>query len=232
MSWFQDLAGKAENILNKIDQNAATVLHQQKSDQSNEPLIGDDSSNPNHLIEVMCDSVTVPKSGSSLRDDRPAGFTPKNMLSLKKSPAVKRPTIEPGIPVYPTIDPDIFDNVEMIPMASTTTKSSSNSTSRRSSLSSRGDRTVIETDQQNGTANPAMTTSATSSVASAAGSIDPELAALRIVLNEIKTERDECKDELETLREQINNANTRSVIKDLQTVCVQLREEQETLIQR
>lgn len=217
MSWFQDLAGKAENILNKIDQNAATVLH--KSDQATEPLIGDSS---NHLIEVKCE----PKSGSSsLRDDRPAGFTPKNMLSLKKSPAVKRPPpIEPGFTVY--------NDVENIPMASTTTKSSSNSTSRRSSLSSRGDRTVIEAAEQNGVVNLSMTTSATSSVASGVGSVDPELSALKIILNEIKTERDECKDELETLREQINNANTRSVIKDLQTVCVQLREEQEALIQR
>lgn len=231
MSWLQDLAGKAENILNKIDQNAATVLHhQQKSDQVTEQLIDDSG---NHLIEVKCEQ-SVPKSGitASLRDDRPVGFTPKNMLSLKKSPAVKRPpTIEPVVAVYPTIDPDIFDDVEKIPMASTTTKSSSNSTSRRSSLSSRGDRTVIET-EQNGAANPAMTLSSTSSVTSAGGNIDPELIALKIVLNEIKTERDECKDELETLREQINNANTRSVIKDLQGVCVQLREEQDSLIQR
>lgn len=28
MSWLQDLAGKAETMLNKLDQNAATVLHQ------------------------------------------------------------------------------------------------------------------------------------------------------------------------------------------------------------
>lgn len=225
MSWFQDLAGKAENILNKIDQNAATVLHhQQKIDQSNESLIGDSS---NHLIEVKCESVSVAKSSSSIRDDRPAGFTPKNMLSLKKSPAVKRPpTVDPVV-----ADPDIYDDAEKIPMVSTTNKSSSNSTSRRSSLSSRGDRTVIEA-EQTGTVYPAMTTSSTSSVTSAGGSIDPELTALKIVLNEIKTERDECKDELETLREQINNANTRSVIKDLQTLCVQLREEQEALIQR
>lgn len=27
MAWFQNLAGKAEDLLNKIDQNAATVLH-------------------------------------------------------------------------------------------------------------------------------------------------------------------------------------------------------------
>lgn len=26
MAWFQNLAGKAEDLLNKIDQNAATVL--------------------------------------------------------------------------------------------------------------------------------------------------------------------------------------------------------------
>lgn len=27
MAWLQNLAGKAENLLNKIDQNAATVLN-------------------------------------------------------------------------------------------------------------------------------------------------------------------------------------------------------------
>lgn len=28
MAWFQNLADKAENLLNKIDQNAATVLNE------------------------------------------------------------------------------------------------------------------------------------------------------------------------------------------------------------
>lgn len=28
MSWLSDLAGKAENLLNKIDQNAAAVIHE------------------------------------------------------------------------------------------------------------------------------------------------------------------------------------------------------------
>lgn len=27
MAWFQNLAGRAEDLLNKIDQNAATVLN-------------------------------------------------------------------------------------------------------------------------------------------------------------------------------------------------------------
>lgn len=31
MSWLTDLAGKAENLLNKIDQNAAVVLKDKNS---------------------------------------------------------------------------------------------------------------------------------------------------------------------------------------------------------
>lgn len=31
MAWLQNLAGKAENLLNKIDQNAATVLNESTS---------------------------------------------------------------------------------------------------------------------------------------------------------------------------------------------------------
>lgn len=31
MAWFQNLAGRAEDLLNKIDQNAATVLNESNS---------------------------------------------------------------------------------------------------------------------------------------------------------------------------------------------------------
>ena len=36
MAWFQNLAGHAENLLNKIDQNAATVLNDGTKQTNNE----------------------------------------------------------------------------------------------------------------------------------------------------------------------------------------------------
>lgn len=38
MAWLQNLAGKAENLLNKIDQNAATVLNEHNKLQEKEIL--------------------------------------------------------------------------------------------------------------------------------------------------------------------------------------------------
>lgn len=37
MAWLQNLAGHAENLLNKIDQNAATVLN-----EGNKPIVIDE----------------------------------------------------------------------------------------------------------------------------------------------------------------------------------------------
>ena len=53
MSWFTDIAGKAENLLNKIDQNAATVLSEQQQLQQQRQ-------NDNHnLTEVISSSSSL-----------------------------------------------------------------------------------------------------------------------------------------------------------------------------
>ena len=50
MSWITDFAGKAEELLNKIDQNAATVIQEAKAanvsskEQLNEVITQNDSS--------------------------------------------------------------------------------------------------------------------------------------------------------------------------------------------
>lgn len=208
-SWFQDLAGKAENILNKIDQNAATVL-QQQTDSIIHPTTS-------ALTEVKCDPPPPSGIASATAIDKqrfPSSLlaTPK-MLSLKKPSSTTSIVSQQQESNHSAVELD-FDLPDGRPPTS-----SSASTSRRSSVSSRADRsTVIEV--------VAATPSSTSNAS------NPEVAALKIVLGEIKAERDEARQECELLREQINSTHTRTVIKDLEQICVQLRKENEAISQR
>lgn len=55
MSWFTDIAGKAENLLNKIDQNAASVLKQSEKDaEIQESLLAESN---NTLMSTSTDSI-------------------------------------------------------------------------------------------------------------------------------------------------------------------------------
>lgn len=56
MSWFTDLAGKAEDFLNQIDNNAANVLHKPKS--------GATGSSPAHRKSQSGSAATWSTSGA------------------------------------------------------------------------------------------------------------------------------------------------------------------------
>ncbi|EAT46721.1 AAEL002097-PB [Aedes aegypti] len=174
MSWLQDLAGKAENILTKIDQNAATVLTRQSAEENGdvEPL-----------LEV---TTTVP-----------AGETP---LASVKLPAPKALSL----------------NTE----GGGSVKSERQASSRRSSISSKRDGTVIEFN-----ANPVVVSGSQDS----GYSLEKELAATKIILAEVKSERDELKIELDSAQNQLNNAEQENKVKELEALCQALIDEKNEL---
>lgn len=191
MSWFTDLAGKAENILNKIDQNAATVLQQSVPTKSTHP------------DEILID----------INNETPTSSTPiKRTMTLSSKKLVLR--ADPG----DTLD-EKFDNDNI----ATDDRRSINSMSRRSSSSRAADEgTVIEVPQMS------VTSSLLSSMKGTVG-FEQELAAMKIVLSEVKLERDDLKAELESVLTQLKNVNKQSLVDELEYRCEQLATEKELL---
>lgn len=74
MSWFQDLAGKAENILTKIDKNAATVLQN--------PTRSVESADVEPLMEVTAVKFTMNNPGTVSGATRPETFFPESPSSI------------------------------------------------------------------------------------------------------------------------------------------------------
>lgn len=184
MSWFTDLAGKAENILNKIDQNAATVLHHSVTTKS---------SHPNDTqIDIKNETSTL--------------LTPvKRTMPLSSKKLLLR--VDPG----DTAD-DKLDNDNI----ATDDRRSINSMSRRSSSSRAADEaTVIEVPQMS------VSSSLLSSMKGTVG-FEQELAAMKIVLSEVKSERDDLKAELESVLTQLKIMNKQSLVDELDGKCEQL----------
>ncbi|KAG4070219.1 hypothetical protein HA402_003909 [Bradysia odoriphaga] len=192
MSWFTDLAGKAENILNKIDQNAATVLHQTSNTKST-----------TYPVESLSD-VRHEISHTLTPTKRIVPISSSKKLSLK---------LDPG-------DPDVDVTTE-IDNAAADDRQSVGSLSRRSSSSRAGDEsTVIEVTQTS--VSPSLLSSMKGTVG-----FEQELAAMKIVLSEVKTERDELKVELESALTQLKVVNKQSLIAELDAKCEQLEREKE-----
>lgn len=198
MSWFTDIAGKAENLLNKIDQNAASVLK-----QTNGQI--DDDSDASFLLEDNEHSQQSTPIEISMKSNQKS-------LSITKTPE---------------------RNKELLSVNGSTSqaKTGSNSNSRRSSISSKSSKaggTVIEktiiTDKHESSQPQEMRDQNTN--------LENELAAAKIVLNEIKSERDELKLEVESLVEQIKNENSQSIIKELQETCNKLAQERDSYIEK
>lgn len=127
MSWFQDLAGKAENILNQIDQNAANVL-----------LKADDKKKASQVdvpkevrLEIQPDEQ--PESSIPARQLlRTPDASPRAMMSLKKS--TSSASMDRSFRRTPEVVVErIVSSEQAYPLTN------SNSTSRRSSVSSRAD---------------------------------------------------------------------------------------------
>lgn len=183
MSWFTDLAGKAENILNKIDQNAATVLQQSTTTKSTYP------------DEILIDINNEPSLAPPI----------KRTLSSKK--LLLRP--DPGA--------DSTDEKVDNENSGTDDRRSMKSMSRRSSSSRAADEgTVIEVPQMS-------VSSALLSTMKGTVGFEQELAAMKIVLSEVKMERDDLKAELDSVLTQ------QTLVDELQTKCEQLARDKEIL---
>ncbi len=184
MSWFTDLAGKAENILNKIDQNAATVLQQ---------------------------SVTNPST--TYPDESLIDYKMETSTSL--TPAIQRPMKLSSKKLLLRADPgDTADE---------TSENDNNTPDDRQSVSSLSSSraadeggTVIEVPQMS--VSPSLLSSMKGKIG-----FEQELAAMKIVLSEVKSERDDLRAELESI------LNKQSLVAELDARCDQLTNENDQL---
>ncbi|XP_055602846.1 golgin-84 [Uranotaenia lowii] len=204
MSWLQDLAGKAENILTKIDQNAATVLHSVPKHSN-----GTDAE---PLIEVTSGDGLVLGDPEAPSFSKPS-FTTKAPLVLSSPKNVSRAASASHERSVPS------DSLLNINVDSGSMKSEKfNGSSRRSSISSRRDGTVIE-----------IAAKGPSESYDVHCSVDKELAATKILLAEIKSERDELKVELESALTELANAEGKTKIQELEELCQTLLKEKNDL---
>lgn len=232
-SWFSDLAGKAENILNKIDQNAASVLKNDR-DQLLEVKTGDAivGVNIETQIKVSRDSPEIRKISS-------------NALKLPKSPKKPIYGTSDRIPRFDHGGEPIKNNSNLLSVMSVAngddelklnvTSNASNS-SRRSSCSSRteGIQTVIEypITKPSTELSPnldIMQTSASSSSLQSAAEEKNEMIASRIVLAQLKAERDQMKSEIIDLKNQLAIAQKEDLVSELSATCDQLVGDKENL---
>lgn len=205
MSWLQDLAGKAENILTKIDQNAATVLTRQSAENGDVEAV-------EPLLEV---TATIPAVESS---PVPAKLPASKALSLN----VKSSSSPRGM-VRSASSASHERTSSYIEIEGGSVKSERQAaSSRRSSISSKKDGTVIEF-----TAAPAVVSSNTGP--DSGYTLEKELAATKIILAEVKSERDELKIELDSAQSLLNNSEHEDKIKELETLCQALIDEKNEL---
>lgn len=199
MSWLQDLAGKAENILTKIDQNAATVLTRQSAEENGdvEPLLEVTTTVPAGETPLASVKLPAPKA---LSLNVKAG-SPRGMVRSASSASHER---------------NHFFETE----GGGSVKSERQASSRRSSISSKRDGTVIEFN-----ANPVVVSGSQDS----GYSLEKELAATKIILAEVKSERDELKIELDSAQNQLNNAEQENKVKELEALCQALIDEKNEL---
>lgn len=217
-SWFSELAGKAENILNKIDQNAANVL---KTDDNGR----------DQLLEVKTSNSTE-TSINQQKTEIKQNYSSSNSLKLPRTPRK-----------FASISPDRksvqFDGTEPIESKSmngnesvvVNSFSNASNSSRRSSWSSKteGIQTVIEYPMYKTTAqavtsgnDSAMNISTSSNTLRNTAEERTELAATKIVLNQVKSERDQLKAEIIDLKDQLLNTQSRDIIAGLTTTVDQL----------
>ncbi|XP_058129143.1 golgin-84 [Anopheles ziemanni] len=200
MSWFQDLAGRAENILTKIDQNAATVL-QTRPDS-------DDVDTP--LLEVsVASETTAPKPA------KPRIVSTGSILSVKNSKGMTRSASNSSY------ERNIDENIETLSSKSEK-QNFSDTSSRRSSLNSKKDGTVIDM-------SAVMSNNATVPALDPGYSVEKELAAMKIILAEVKSERDELKSELDNAMSLLSNGEAEAKLLDLEALCQSLADEKNDL---
>lgn len=217
MSWLSDLAGRAESILNKIDQNAANVL-KSENDQ---------------LIEVKSNGDEKNAEISSIRRTEST-----NILKLSRTPKkiankVSEMDIIKGEKSLLNVSSN-EDTHQLDPSMSNASNSS-----RRSSWSSRTEGvTVIEYPMGVQTVTAAADadvavdmTSSVNSNQSADGKRN-ELAAIKIVVAQLKMERDQFKADLDEMMRRASLDRSNEMIADLERTCDELMAEKEQISEK
>lgn len=225
-SWFTELAGKAENILNKIDKNAASVLKNESNERD-------------QLLEIRSSNDII-NGVHSIQNHSPIirQTIPVNSLKLSKSAKI---LISPNRKAQFDIDEYEKNDGKFLGVTNgedtITSFSNTSNSSRRSSWSSKteGVQTVIElplektaVEMVNGNES-SMHTSTSSLSLSNANEEKTELMASKIVLAQVKNERDQLKSDILELKKQLAVAQDKNVIANLSTICDQLTNEKEQL---
>ncbi|XP_055851734.1 golgin-84 [Episyrphus balteatus] len=203
MSWITGLADKAENILNKLDQNAATAL-QTPPNSSN--TITTTSSLP---------TIINPNIIQNDRIEVINRIYPANSLQLVKSPLSPKRT--PSTPTKSSPTKQVASSVDTIDFP----QDISNLSSRRSSLSSQPDSVTIDM----------SVTSEKNNVPTQPKSISEiqELAAFKIALADISNERDELKGKLLALTDSSQNALMQTRLGEMEILVNRLTAERDQI---
>lgn len=230
-SWFSDLAGKAENILNKIDQNAASVLKNDvgERDQLLEVKISND------VVDGTVDKLTKISNGSAAVRNITANSlklprTPKKALYVSSNPSENDAPSKIDTKLLNRSSDD--GNKLLLP-------SNASNSSRRSSCSSRteGIQTVIEyplakhsTEITNSNTNGDLMQTSTSSSSLLSTTDDKnEMMAQKIILAQMKTERDQMRAEIIELKNKLAIAQKEDLVGELTRTCDQLAIDKENL---
>lgn len=234
-SWFSDLAGKAENILNKIDQNAASVLKNDVNDR--DQLL--EVKITNDVIDGTIDKPTKIPNGSMLVRN-----IPNNSMKLPKTPKKGLYLSTERTPLFQKDEPTKLDSKTINATADDGSKlaipSNASSSSRRSSCSSRteGIQTVIEYPIAKHSAEAIITNTngelmntSTTSLSSVQSTSDDktEMMATKIILAQIKVERDQMRAEIAELKSQLAVAQNEDLLSELTATCDQLAIDKENL---
>lgn len=234
-SWFSDLAGKAENILNKIDQNAASVLKNDVNDR--DQLL--EVKITNDVIDGTIDKPTKIPNGSMLVRN-----IPNNSMKLPKTPKKALYLSTERTPLFQKDEPTKLDSKTINATADDGSKlaipSNASSSSRRSSCSSRteGIQTVIEYPIAKHSAEAIITNTngelmntSTTSLSSVQSTSDDktEMMATKIILAQIKVERDQMRAEIAELKSQLAVAQNEDLLSELTATCDQLAIDKENL---
>lgn len=233
-SWFSDLAGKAENILNKIDKNAASVLKNDTNerDQLLEVTTGDDVVDASHIktFKVINGSPQIrnfPSNALKLpKSPKKTLYIPSDRISTIQS---NKETLKKESKLNNIVNGDDGTKLNL--------PSNASSSSRRSSCSSRteGMQTVIEypitkhSIEASNTSGDIMHTSTSSGSLHNSVEEKNEMMATRIIVAQMKTERDQMKAEITDLKNKLTIAQKEDLVSELTVTCDQLVTDKENL---
>lgn len=214
MSWITDLAGKAENILNKIDQNAASVLKTETIEN-----------NVNNNSNGIKDATTTTKVDESIVEGLKRNLS-SNSLSLTKTLSPKK--LLKSIDLQNSLQ-RLGNNDETTSQKSE--KPNSKLSSRRSSLSSKetDGTTVIEYEISSNVTDSPLLANKQQQQQSVDYNVKNEIADLRITLAEITSERNDLKDEIIQLQQDIKEASGYQRIQELEQLILDLKSERDNL---